>query len=154
MYVRLSDKLKILLQEEEDLITWQRLKEKLNQIDAVVDKETLKGCEFLDNFQVDQISKSKTNSSPPISPKEYANLTGVSSSQMSTDIHQLRTELIELRRESAWLFNSIFSVVGLAVFVYFVTLFWFERVELRVVAAVLSALILFFLEVILFIIRS
>lgn len=151
MYVRLSDKLKIFLQEEEDLITWQRLKEKLNQFDAVVDKETLKGCEFLDNFQV---GKSKTNSSPPISPKEYANLTGVSSSQMSTDIHQLRTELIELRRESAWLFNSIFSVVGLAVFVYFVTLFWFERVELRVVAAVLSALILFFLEVILFIIRS
>ncbi len=147
LWVRLSDKLKLTVHEDESVISWQKLKAKLAAKHIIIDKELLTGCEFLSELEEQNGIRHR------ISSKEYARMSGTATSP-SDDIQQLRTDLAELRRESTWLLNSFFSVIGVGAFVYFVVSFYFERVEARMIVALLAGLLLFFIEVILLIIRG
>lgn len=152
MFVKLSKELKERFDQK--FITWTELKKKLkeNLIDLLDDSELiglLKGSQFL--AKLPELKGEKI-----VSSEEYARLIPVTSvhSNIRTEIVHLRSDLIELRRESAWLLNCFFSVIGVATFVYFIVSFYFDRIETRMVCSLLSGVILFFLEVILYIIRS
>ncbi|TEB14748.1 hypothetical protein C9890_0662 [Perkinsus sp. BL_2016] len=108
--------------------------------------------------KLDSSEESESRKVPIMTLEEYSRLIGGSPSSHSPnnqrEIQQLRSDLAELRRESTWLLNSIFSIVGTAVFVYILVSFYFERIEVRLVCSLVSGLALFFIEMILFIIRS
>ena len=132
--------------------------EKVNEQDKKFEKKIfllLKECVFKAS-----IEKNKKSSCPQLNEEEYSRLLNSSSikntntSIVREELAQSRREWFALRRELTWLLNCGLSVIGLAAFVFFVTTFWFEKIEVRGVCALISGLILFFLEVILYIIRS
>ena len=158
--MKLSEKIKKLIkEEEEEIIPWKRLKERLTLNSVEIDKETLNGCNFIN--KLDSSEESESRNIPIMTLEEYSRLIGGSPLHSHSvapnnhrEIQQLRSDLAELRRESTWLLNSIFSIVGTAVFVYILVSFYFERIEVRFVCSLVSGLALFFIEMILFIIRS
>ena len=157
MFVKLTEELKEELAIENDYVTWTELKEKLSNktatgtgTDAATDSiGLLKGCKFMTK---EPVKKTKTL----VTSTEYAKLISHMNpnAAIRTEITQLRSDLLELRRESTWLLNCFLSIVGVSVFVYFAVSFYFEKVESRIVLALCSGLILFFIEVLLYIIRE
>lgn len=174
MYVELNKKLKEKLNYERDAppVTWTELKiilikiieeekeEREREQDSDNDNDErklfllLKECVFKASIEKDK------NSCPQLNEEEYSRLLNsrsiksTSTSTVRQELAQSRREWFALRRELTWLLNCGLSVVGLAAFIFFVTAFWFEKIEVRGVCALISGLILFFLEVILYIIRS
>ena len=155
MFVKMSSMLIETLSSahsEEDFISWKELKEKLINLTANNYSDfikILKGSKFM--AKLPEIQKEKT-----VTLKEYAKL--ISSKPQNEDFRSemihLRSDLAELRRETAWLFNCFLSVIGTALFVYFVVSFYFDRMVSRIVFSLLAGLILFFIEVLLYIIRN
>ena len=157
LYVKLNDKLKKEFSKEsdgEELITWRELKSKLNITEDKYDlKEFLKGCTF-------HSQRPKSNVSKITSIAEYnrlinSNNNNKSSSNSNTnELQSLRADLSELRKESTWLANCIFTSVGAAAFVFFCASFYLDRFEVKLILSTVIGIILFFLEVILYIIRN
>ena len=154
LYVKLNDKLKKELSKEsdsEELITWRELKIKLNITEDNYDlKELLKGCTFHSQIP-------KSNVSKITSIAEYYRLINSNSNNSSSstnELQSLRADLSELRKESTWLANCIFTSVGAAAFVFFFASFYLDRFEVKLVLSMVMGIVLFFIEVILYIIRN
>lgn len=156
LYVKLNDKLKKELSNEsdgEELITWRELKSKLNLTeDNYALKELLQGCKF-------HSQRPKSNVSKITSIAEYnrlinSNNNSISSNSGTNELQSLRADLSELRKESTWLANCIFTSVGAAAFVFFCASFYLDRFEVKLILSMVIGIILFFIEVILYIIRN
>lgn len=150
LYVKVSsEKLRSELGlSDEELIPWRELKKNLPE-----DLSSLKGgCEFFSQAQAAKAAAEPRTKFT--STSEYSRLINSKKAGGATEIRQLRSDLAELRRESAWLANCIFSSVGLAVFVYFCASFYFRSFEAKIILAIIVGVALFFVEVILYIIRN
>lgn len=152
MFVKLSTELIEKLSIEEQVVSWTELKEKI-KTSKDSDLSLLKGSKFL--AKLPEIQREKT-----LTSEEYSQLISSTiqpkdkiTNDIHTEITQLRSDLAELRRETTWLLNCFLSVIGTAIFVYFVVSFYFDKVESRIVFSLISGLVLFFIEVLLFIIR-
>lgn len=153
MFVKLSAELIEKYSIENEVISWTELKEKLKGTkDELSNTELiklLKGSKFMAKLPEIHIEKVVTS-------EEYAQLISSYSSSptkdINTEINQLRSDFAELRRETTWLLNCFFSVIGTAIFVYFVVSFYFDKVESRIVCSIVSGLGLFFIETLLYII--
>ena len=154
LYIKLNnEKLRRELEISTELITWHELKRKLLLLPEFRDancKELLRGSEFFssDKRQVESAVAAKITCE-----MEYSRLIN-SNSNDSSDIKRFRSDLAEFRRESTWLANCIFTSVGVSVFVYFCASFYFDSLEIKVISAVIVGIILFFIEVILYVIRN
>ena len=155
LYIKLNnEKLRRELEISTELITWHELKRKLLLLPEFRDancKELLKGSEFFssDKQQVEAAVAAKITCK-----MEYSRLINSNGSNGSNDIKRFRSDLAEFRRESTWLANCIFTSVGVSVFVYFCASFYFDSLEIKVISAVIVGVILFFIEVILYVIRN
>ena len=149
LYVKLNEKLKSELEMGNELVPWRELKQKLPGNDENY-KELLKGCEF---FSTNKVASTEGPRLKITSKSEYSRLINSKSANWS-DIRQLRADLSELKRESTWLINCIFSSLGLAVVVYFCASLYFDKFELKIISAFMVGLVMFFIEVILYVIRS
>lgn len=151
LYVKVSsEKLRRelgLADDDEELIPWRELKKKLPE-----DLSLKGGCEFFSQAQAAKAAAEPRTKFT--STSEYSRLINSKKAGGAAEIRQLRSDLAELRRESAWLANCIFSSVGLAVFVYFCASFWFGSFEAKIILAIVVGVALFFVEVILYIIRN
>ena len=158
MFIKLSAELIKEFSIEKEVVSWTELKEKLQGTDDELSNselmKLLKSSKFM--AKLPEIQTEKT----VVTSEEYAQLISSSSSysttptkDINTEITQLRSDFAELRRETTWLLNCFFSVIGTAVFVYFVVSFYFDKVESRIVCSIVTGLVLFFIEVLLYIIR-
>jgi hypothetical protein len=159
MFVKLSNELiKTLSIENKDnaviVVSWTELKGKLKDLSAKDDDSEV--IKLLKGSRFSVMLPEEINEEKIVTSEEYAKLIS-SSTPPTRDIHneitQLRHDLAEVRRESTWLLNCFFSVIGTAVFAYFVVSFYFDKVESRLVCSLTIGMILFFFEVLLFIIR-
>lgn len=148
MWVKLSTEAKEKLIFEDSFVAWDDLKSKISGFNDTEILEILKGSEFT------SINHSiiKTRANAQMTKEEYHKLAQISPSH-SGELSQLRSEISQIRRENTWLFNCFFSVIGTAAFVYFLAAFYFDKFESRIVCALLAGLALFFIEIVLYIIR-
>lgn len=153
MFVKLSNELIKELSIEEQIVSWTELKAKLKALSSG-DSDALcllKGSKLL--AKLPEVPKERTLTSEEYYQLIFSSAKPNDKEDIHTEIVQLRSDLAELRRESAWLFNCFLSVIGTVIFVYFVVSFYFDKLESRIVFSLISGLVLFFIEVLLYIIR-
>lgn len=152
MFVELSNEAikELSIEPKEGIISWTEIKEKLKNSDSDV-LCILKGSKLL--AKLPEVPKERTLTSEEYNQLIFSTAKPKDSEDIHTEIVQLRLDLAELRRETAWLFNCFLSVVGTVILVYFVISFYFDKLENRIVFSLISGLVLFFIEVLLYIIR-
>lgn len=133
--------------EQESEILWCDFKEKYKNFDGI------KSCSV--SVSVTDWPYSKAAHLEPDSSSTITETDSFSAAvPLSTEIRELRRDLSALRRESTWLLNVIISVLGVVAFVFIILSSLSIKLEFKLVISMLVGVIIFFIEVILFIIKS